>query len=465
MDLSEKCWKAHRVEIHSGQPLAKNGVEQFRMHSCGAVTSAIASYLGLGFDFTTTISTACSSAANAIMLGARMIASGEADTVVAGGTDALTNFTINGFNSLMIYSGSPCRPFSPDRDGLNLGEGAGYLVLSKDPEGALCEISGWANVNEAFHQTGSSPEGDGPFSSMTLALKKAGLEPSDVDYINTHGTATVGNDASEMAAMKRVFGEKIPRYGSVKNLIGHTLAASEGIEACYCAASLAGLTSAWGEPDNILSNAFGFSGNQTSLVFSKAGRCNQPESKSAEIQSVTLAESAISPQAEPDYKEAIPNANLRRRMSHLIKMGVAAGLDCLRKAGMTGSDGKLLKPLDGIITATSLGFLSDSIKMEDAIIDQEERMLNPQPFMQSTFNTVGGQIALLLGSHCYNMTYVHGTHGFDAAMKDARLLLSEGAERVLVGWFEERTPESDVIMHGLGLVPPEAGARFILLGK
>lgn len=154
---------------------------------------------------------------------------------------------------------------------MNLGEGAGYLVLSSKPEGAICEITGWGNVDEAFHQTGSSPDGDGPYMAMTKALAVAGLSPSDIDAINPHGTATIGNDQAEMAAFRRIWSDEIPPFKAVKALIGHTLAASEGIEAVYCAAALSGMLKGkgWGDnPRHILSNAFGFAGNQTSLIFS-----------------------------------------------------------------------------------------------------------------------------------------------------------------------------------------------------
>ena len=109
----------------------------------------------------TTLSTACSSAANAIMLGARLIRHGYLDTVLVGGTDALCRFTLNGFNSLMILDKEHCRPFDRTRAGLNLGEGAGYLVLQSEKsltKAPYCELSGYANANDAYHQTGSSPD-------------------------------------------------------------------------------------------------------------------------------------------------------------------------------------------------------------------------------------------------------------------------------------------------------------------
>lgn len=286
MDLSE-----HFYESFKENP-ARGRLREVISHDCGASTEQIASYLGIS-DFITTISTACSSAANAIMLGARMIKHGQLDAVIVGGTDALCRFTLNGFNSLMILDKAHCRPFDRSRTGLNLGEGAGYLVLQ--PESSLqktpyCELSGYANTNEAYHQTGSSPEGDGAFLSMSEAIASSGIAPEEIDYINVHGTGTPGNDASEGMALRRIFGKHVPPFSSVKAFIGHTLGASEGIEAVYSVLSIykgmiypnLNFTEAMPETElipetsfregvsvrHVLSNSFGFGGNDSSLLFS-----------------------------------------------------------------------------------------------------------------------------------------------------------------------------------------------------
>ena len=286
MDLSEHFYESFKENPERGR------LREVISHDCGASTELIASHLGIN-DFITTISTACSSAANAIMLGARMIKHGLLDAVVVGGTDALCRFTLNGFNSLMILDKAHCRPFDRSRTGLNLGEGAGYLVLQ--PESSLrrtpyCELSGYANTNEAYHQTGSSPEGDGAFLSMSEAIASSGISPEEIDYINVHGTGTPGNDASEGMALQRIFGEHVPPFSSVKAFIGHTLGASEGIEAVYSVLSIykgmtypnLNFTDAMPEtgliPEttfregipvrHVLSNSFGFGGTDSSLLFS-----------------------------------------------------------------------------------------------------------------------------------------------------------------------------------------------------
>ena len=263
-------------------------------HGCGASTDLAALYLGCFAD-ATTLSTACSSAANAIVFGANLLRSGKYRRIVVGGSESLSNYHLNGFNSLMILDREPCRPFDATRAGLNLGEGAAYLVLetaeSAKERGvkAMGRLSGFGNACDAFHQTASSENGEGAYLAMTKALKMAALEPWAIDYVNAHGTGTPNNDASESAALRRIFGDDIPPVSSTKAVTGHTTSASGSIEAVICLLAMQeGFIPAqqnWNTPDpacvvpftdaaakrrirNVISNAFGFGGNDTSLIFS-----------------------------------------------------------------------------------------------------------------------------------------------------------------------------------------------------
>ena len=265
-------------------------------HECGAVTELVADQLGINHHLTT-ISTACSSSANAIFYGARLIKNNILDVVVAGGADALTRFTLNGFNTLMILDEEKCKPFDENRKGLNLGEGAGYLVLVSEKIAAtlqhkpLCRLSGYCNANDAYHQTASSPDGTGSFLAMSGALKKSGLQPSDIDYINLHGTGTQNNDIAEGTAIKRLFDPYYPMMSSTKAYTGHTLGGCGGLEAVYSVLAIReglvypNLRQQTPMPElpfnvelslkrdlsikHVLSNSFGFGGNCTSLIFSK----------------------------------------------------------------------------------------------------------------------------------------------------------------------------------------------------
>lgn len=265
-------------------------------HDCGDSTEKIADYLNI-IGYRSTISTACSSAANAIMYGARLIRHGILDKVVVGGTDALSKFTLNGFNTLMILDRNKCHPFDEHRNGLTIGEGAAYLVIqsekSFEASGArkYGYLSGWANANDAYHQTASSPEGTGAIFAMTKALETAGLKPDDIDYINAHGTGTINNDLSEGIAIQSIFNDNIPPVSSTKPYTGHALGAAGSVEAVF---SMLAINNGFLLPNlnfnekmkeldfspvtsfrddqqinNVLSNSFGFGGNNTTLIFSK----------------------------------------------------------------------------------------------------------------------------------------------------------------------------------------------------
>ena len=266
------------------------------LNDCGACTEQIADYIG-GFSMISTIVTACSSSANTIMVGADMIRDGRADIVVAGGTECLSRYHVNGFNTLMILDREICKPFDRDRAGINLGEGAGYLVLESAESATkrgvtpIGKVSGYSNVCDAFHPTASSPDGLGPFLAMKGAVENAGLKPEDIDYINAHGTGTPNNDLTEGLAAMRLFGDNVPPISSLKAYTGHTTSAAGSFEAVV---SLLALEHNFlpvnmnfknkieehnfkpvtnNEPlrplRHILSNSFGFGGNDSAIVFSK----------------------------------------------------------------------------------------------------------------------------------------------------------------------------------------------------
>lgn len=283
------------------QDPSQGHLSQVVHHECGAITELVADAMGIRHHIST-ISTACSSGANALMYGARLIKNNLVDVVIAGGTDALTRFTLNGFNTLMILDQAACRPFDDTRTGLNLGEGAGYVVLVSDalaaemPVGKApwCRLSGYANANDAYHQTASSPDGTGNFLAMQGAMEMSGIKPEDISYINLHGTGTQNNDVAEGSAIARLFAPHYPPASSTKSFTGHTLGASGGIEAVFSAwAVKEGIIypnanfskqmkelpfapetrfSTGNKIQHVMSNSFGFGGNCSSLVFSKSAQ-------------------------------------------------------------------------------------------------------------------------------------------------------------------------------------------------
>lgn len=258
-------------------------------------TRKIADFFGIK-GFQTTVSTACSSAANALQLGAKMIEQGLTDIAICGGTDALTRFTLNGFISLKNVDESACKPFDENRSGLNLGEGAGYLILESErsvrARNALPKavLAGYSNTNEAHHPTAPAPDGAGALRTMEKALAIAGISAPQIDFIIAHGTATLGNDLSEGQAIQRLFGvSNHPPFASLKSYTGHTLAASGAIESIFSClllqhhflppslrfknqmkeVSVSPLQQMvpYKKCQFILNNSFGFGGNDVSLIF------------------------------------------------------------------------------------------------------------------------------------------------------------------------------------------------------
>lgn len=261
----------------------------------GDHSERLAELMGI-HNYVATVSTACSSSANTIMQGAALIRSGRLDCAICGGSEALSKFTINGFNALMILDHEHCRPFDASRRGLNLGEGAAYVVLEsaerveRTGRTPLAILSGAGNANDAHHLTASSPEGTGALKAMRLALSHAGVDARDIGYVNAHGTATENNDLSEGTGLTRLFGAELPPFSSTKPYTGHTLAAAGSVEAVYSIMALhqntvwpsLNFSTPMPELDirpvaqlhkverlrHVLSNSFGFGGNTSSLLIS-----------------------------------------------------------------------------------------------------------------------------------------------------------------------------------------------------
>ncbi len=445
MDLTECNWEAYC----RGEALAS-----VRAHEAGATTQAIASQLGQ-FAITATPSTACSSALNAIILGANMLRSGQCRAALVGGTEALSKFHLNGFNSLMILDRNPCRPFDRNRNGLNLGEGAGYLVIEREDEalarGAeiVAYISGYANTCDAYHQTASSPAGEGAYRAMRNAVSMAGLLPADIDYVNAHGTGTVNNDSSESAALRRLFGEQMPPVSSVKGFTGHTTSASGGIEAAICVLALrhgfipanirwqnAGenivVPVAQTEPRNlhhILCNAFGFGGNESSIVISDQGTSlSEVRDNRAIAPLLTIEKDETS-----DTSGYLSPAE-SRRLSPQMRRIVAAAREAIALSGA-------MMP-DAILCATRWGCMLQSMRFMQDMLTSRERDMKPTPFIQSTHNTVASMIAILTGNHGYNATYSHGDVSYACAVEDIRAQFRLGLiHSALVVEFDEPAEE------------------------
>lgn len=480
-----------------------NRNEYIGLHDCGVCTQMIAEEFAGHLKLTSTIATACSSAANAVIFGANLIKDGTAEIAIVGGTECLSKFHLNGFNTLMILDKEPCKPFDAQRNGLNLGEGAAYLVLETEESALrrnvpiLCELSGYGNSCDAFHQTATSPNGEGPYLAMRKALQSSGLSANDIDYINAHGTGTSNNDECEGYAMMRIFGDKIPPISSTKAYTGHTTSAAGSVESVisilalkyqFIPANLHYSSPIEGHNfkpvsevrenvplKHVLTNSFGFGGNDSSCIFSayrKQGTEDRIQNSESKIQKAEetahssqltahssrpifiRAASQISLQAplseqwfdepvvpsslnsgsqEANYSQYI-NPMAARRMGKLFMRAIATAVDVLHKGNC--------EQVDAIVTGTGLGCIENTEKFLIAMLNNDEELLSPTHFMQSTHNTISSQMALHLKCHGYNCTYSHRGTSFDSGLLDVLTQMHLGdIHKALVCGHEEMTPE------------------------
>ena len=207
----------------------------YRQQEMGRPAAFVASQLGLRGP-AHVVSTACSSSAKAMASAARLLRAGMADAVVTGGADSLCRFTVAGFASLGSVSRERCNPFSANRNGINIGEGAALFLMTRE-QGPV-RLAGWGESADAHHMSAPDPEGKGAERAIREALSRAGVDPADIGYINLHGTATPQNDAMEAAVVERMFGARTPG-SSTKPLTGHALGAAGAIEAAICWLALA----------------------------------------------------------------------------------------------------------------------------------------------------------------------------------------------------------------------------------
>ena len=471
-----------------GMDLTENYYEQMKTddsllylpksNECGKSTEEMAEIVGLVNAQTCTISTACSSALNSIILGSEMLKRNEVDVVIAGGSEALSRFHLNGFNTLMILDKEQCRPFDDTRAGLNLGEGAAFVVLEKNSDKSLAFVAGYGNRCDAFHQTASSDNGEGAYLAMKDALEMAHLKPEDIQYVNAHGTGTPNNDITESQALIRIFGEDMPEISSTKAFTGHTTSASGSIEAVICILAMqnnftpanlgwknkieGGIVPTLGNDnivlENVICNSFGFGGNDSSMVISKSAPVSVEENTPEYSYKIVAEEVVTDVEVLKELKEFVSPME-SRRMGKLMKAAHLTSLRALKKAG--------IECPDAIITATSRGMLEISLQFLDDITAFGEELLKPTLFMQSTHNTLSSAIAIRTKCHGYNTTYSHGDESFEWAMRDAVRLIQTGkVNSVLVGSFDESTPSFSMIAERSGEEKPQdIFAKAIVLVK
>jgi 3-oxoacyl-(acyl-carrier-protein) synthase len=483
-----------------------------RFHECAGAADLCAKKIG-ALGPVTTLSTACSAGAMAILAAAELIEQGEADIVLAGAGDSLSRLTLNGFGSLLLLDPNGCRPFDARRTGISLGEGAAMLVIEAEEiavaRGAkiLARLAGWGASCDAFHATAPQAEGRGALAAMQRAIERGGLQPDEIDFVSAHGTATPDNDAMETRALKQLFGDRIPPFASVNRFFGHTLAASGAIKAVLAVQSLCeqavpgtpgfevvdekiGLNPAKefrAQPvSRILSNSFGFGGNNVTLVFERADlSCSSRREKAhfktdssqsllapaatkkgfailgvgavsaagnslAEIATVFRSGGAATsvfavPAASPTAQAKVYAAGefgaeqfiepaKRRKLSRLQQMALVAA----RKSFSSELAADLAPEKICVAVGTGLGSLNDTAAFVENMILKDERAPRPSLFTSSVHNSLASQIAIELNCSGLNSTPIQREISFETALWQGATELASGrAELALVGAADE----------------------------
>jgi 3-oxoacyl-(acyl-carrier-protein) synthase len=413
------------------------------------------------------VSTACSSGAAALKVALELIRSGTARRVLCLGVETLSRLTVYGFHFLQLLDPRGTRPLDRHRGGMSLGEAAAALLLtagSQAPPQALAELRGGGLTCDAYHPIAPHPEGLGAAAAMEAALSDAGLTPSDVDYINLHGTGTEDNDASEAAAVHRVFGAHPPLLSSTKGLFGHTTAAAGTVEAAVGVLAIVhglvpantGLVEvdprldltpvAQPRPQRVrvvLSNSFGFGGNNAALVLGNAGLSWQPPPRGGLSELAVYGAACLTGAGGvPETLERFLNGNLAagvssdlligadlpprtlRRLKRLPRLALALGQGAAAQAGSPGPQ--------AVFFGTGYGTLSETHSFLKQLFESGEQFSSPVDFMGSVHNAPAGHVALLLKATGANLTTWGGHHTFEQALFLAALLTSENQGPALV---------------------------------
>ncbi|HEY5242923.1 MAG TPA: beta-ketoacyl-[acyl-carrier-protein] synthase family protein [Polyangiaceae bacterium] len=432
-----------------------------------------------------TISSACSSGSNALVVAAGWLLAGDVDTVVAGGSDGLCRLTLSGFNALGALDPEPCRPFDRRRRGTSLGEGAGFLVLeraeSARARGAvpIAELAGWAQGSEAHHITNPAPDGVVVASLIQRAVARAGLTPGEVDYVNAHGTGTPLNEPMEAAALALALGEELARIpvSSSKAQLGHSLGAAGAVEAAITALVVSRRTlvptADLDEPDPALalvhvprtgrsvprvraalSNAFGFGGMDTVLVFAETDRATEPK-RGPTVAPLVITGAAVfgscgllgteecgalvdrryDPGASVDPDVHL-DAMRARRLDRTARLGAVAVERALAESGDVSGE-------TGLVLGSAFGNVDGCAAFMHRIFDKGARSASPAEFPNLVPSSPVGHVSIYLGLRGPAFATADlATSGESAFVQAMQLVATGEAARVVAGASE---PKSDIV--------------------
>jgi len=466
------------ARLHA-DPGCRDTLAQMLSHPLTATGDRLDETLG-PFARVRTISSACSSGANALVVAASWLLAGEVDLVVAGASDALCRLTLSGFNALAAIDREGCRPFHRQRRGISLGEGAGFVVLERAAEaqarGAepIAALAGWALGSEAHHITNPAADGALVASLVERALASADLTPADIDYVNAHGTGTVLNDRMEAAALARALGTEVSRIpvSSSKGQIGHTLGAAGAIEAVITALVVSRRTlvptAGLSDPDPALglvhvphagrrvprvraalSNAFGFGGMDTVLAFSEPRASVAAVARRRRDVVVTGAAvvgpgglrgvegCATLPEQERSRAAADPDAHLdsgrARRMDLAARLAAVVTQSVLAESGASAAN-------TGLVLGSSFGNVDASAGFMHKIFERGPRFASPAEFPNLVPSAAVGHGSIYCGLRGPAFATADlETSGECAFVQAAQMVAGGEAARMVAGATEPRS--------------------------
>ena len=464
---------------------------------------------GLGLrGATATTCSACSSSLGSVALAATILASGEADLVVAGGYDTISEYVWGGFNALRLVADGPPMPFCVNRPGMKLAEGYGIVVLERAGDVAargrrpLAVVSGWGESSDAYHLTRPHPDGEGAARAMTAALDAAGLPASAVDLAAAHATGTPDNDSGEFAALSRTFGDGLSDVPVVayKSHLGHTLGGAGVVEMILTALALrdgvvpptarvrpeqvefGGLNVTHGDPRpadlrHAISTSLGFGGANTSVVLSRPDAATPFVAGRRSAEAVVTGVGVVLPGATgnaaflarlaggdrppatigPEQLAALVDARKTRRMSGYVKLTLAVVRLALEQAGLLGDAARLRST--AAILGTTHGSPEFCYDYYAKIVRDGVKTANPALFAEGVPNAAAAQVSIAygLGGPCQTIIGSR-TSGLDALRLAAERIRQGRCDRVIVAAAEETHPSLDRAYSACGLQRGDANA-------
>jgi 3-oxoacyl-[acyl-carrier-protein] synthase II len=473
--------EARLAELHS-DPEAHEALLEMLSHPLTSTGDRLDETLG-PFARVRTLSSACSSGANALIVAAEWLRAGVVDAVVAGGSDGLCRLTLSGFNALAAIDPALCKPFDRSRKGLNIGEGAGFLVLERASSARerralpIAELAGWAIGSEAHHITNPEPTGASAGRTISAALARARLQASHVDYVNAHGTGTPLNDPMEAAALALALGDELRRIpvSSSKGQIGHTLGAAGGIEAGIAALTIARQaivpTAGLVDPDPAcplvhvrgegraarvratISNSFGFGGMDTALVFTEPELA--PEHDWVARRVVVTAAATLTPSGlrgtvdsrallDPNAPDggrrvtldlgAMLDVSRARRLDRAARMGAVVIERALEESGAKSESPTRI----GAVVGSAFGSVDASAAFMHRLFEKGPRMVSPAEFPNLVPSSPAGHVSIYLGLRGPVLATADLATSGESACAQAIELIADGeADTIVAGGLEE----------------------------